>query len=226
MNLPDGTGGPHAFVDDLSAPQLDDDDAHHLNRALRLRAGDSLTVSDGLGRWRSCRFGSQLEIASDIVEVDAAQPTLTVAFALTKGAKPETVVQKLTELGIDTIVPFTAERSIARWDPERGQKHVERLRRVAREAGMQSRRVRLPTVASLATFSEVAGLAHAVRADRQGAPMAAVDITVLIGPEGGWSQLERELLPSVTLAEHVLRAETAAIAAGTLMTAHRAEHFP
>ncbi len=71
---------------------------------------------------------------------------LTVGFALVKGERPELIVQKLTELGIDRIVPFVAERSVVRWDGDRAAGHVERLRRVAREAAMQSRRCWLPEV--------------------------------------------------------------------------------
>ena len=53
--LPDGQGGPHAYVEDLDEPTLADEDRHHLARVLRLRDGDSLTVGDGLGRWRPAR---------------------------------------------------------------------------------------------------------------------------------------------------------------------------
>ena len=77
---------------------------------------------------------------------EASEPGLTVAFAPTKGERPEWVVQKLTELGVDRIVPLISERSVVRWAGERGAGAVERLRRVAREAAAQSRRVWLPDV--------------------------------------------------------------------------------
>ena len=69
----------------------------------------------------------------------AAVPALTVAFAPVKGERPEWVVQKLTELGIDRIVPLVSERSVVRWSGARGKATVERLRRVAREAAAQCR---------------------------------------------------------------------------------------
>ena len=69
-----------------------------------------------------------------------------MAFAPVKGERPEWVVQKLTELGIDRIVPLFSERSVVRWSGARGQATVERLRRVAREAAAQCRRVWLPEV--------------------------------------------------------------------------------
>ncbi len=224
---PDGRGGPHAFVGDLDVPRLSEDDHHHLARALRLRDGDPLTVSDGRGRWRPCRFGTPLVPEGEIRTVGRPAPVLTIGFALTKGpARPELVVQKLTELGIDRIVPFRAAHSVARWEDDRAPKNLARLRRIAREAAMQSRRVWLPEIAELADFAELAADGDAVRAQRGGAPLTGDHTTVLIGPEGGWSATERDRLGEVDLAEHVLRAETAAIAAATLMAAARRAQGP
>ncbi len=145
---PDGTGGPHVFVVDLEHPELRAEDRRHLTKSLRLGPGDAFTVSDGAGSWRACRFGSdpgcEVEPDGPVVFVPAPRPPVTIGFALIKGGRPELVVQKLTELGVDTIVPFVAERSVVRWKPDRVAHHTERLHRVAREAAMQSRRVRLP----------------------------------------------------------------------------------
>ena len=216
---PDGTGGPHAFVDDLEHPVLSDDDAHHLRRVLRLRDGDDLTVADGAGSWRACRFGDALEPVGDIVTVAPPDPALTLAVALTKGAKPELAVQKATELGMDRIVLFTSERSIPRWDDARTAKQLDRLRRVAREASMQCRRVRIPSVEGLLDVAKTRALPGAALADMGATPYAG-ETTILVGPEGGWTAEERVDLPAVGLGPHVLRAETAAIAAATLMAAH------
>lgn len=220
--LPSGRGGPHVFVADLDAPALTDADRHHLERVLRARPGDPLTVSDGQGRWRPCTYGAEIQPAGDVVSVAAEQPAITVAFALTKGERPELAVQKLTELGVDRIVPFTAGRSVVRWDAARAARHVERLRRVAREAAMQCRRVRLPDVAGAAGFDDVAALPGAVLAERDGPPPDLARPTVLVGPEGGWdsAELARDL-PTMGLAPTVLRAETAAIAAGAVLVALR-----
>ena len=221
---PAADSGPHVFVADLGEPELEPDDRHHLGRVLRVRPGDAITVSDGRGRWRSCRFGDPVEPTGPVVEVPAPEPALTIAFAPVKGDRPELVVQKLTELGVDRIVPFLAERSVVRWDAERGRKHVERLRKVAREAAMQSRRCRLPEVAELTPFAQlVANDRGAVAlAEREGQPPSLLCRTVLIGPEGGWSRSELALnLPLVALGDQVLRAETAAITAAGVLTALR-----
>ena len=84
-------------------------------------------------------------------------PEVTVAFAPTKGDRPEWVAQKLTELGVDRVVPLRTSRSVVRWEGERGAKAVERLRRVAREAAAQCRRAWLPEVSGVCRLDEVAG---------------------------------------------------------------------
>jgi 16S rRNA (uracil1498-N3)-methyltransferase len=212
-------------VADLDRPSLAPGDRHHLERVLRLGAGEVVTVSDGRGGWRACRFGTEAELspAGEVVRDPRPSPPVEVAFALVKGERPELVVQKLTELGADRIVPFAAARSVVRWDASRAARHVERLRRVAREAAGQCRRTWLPEVDEVATFADVAGRAGAVLADQEGSPPWLPDGPVLVGPEGGWSdeELARDL-PRIALGPHVLRAETAALAVGALLAALRA----
>lgn len=221
------------LVGDVHAPELGADAAHHLGRVLRLRAGAEVCASDGAGAWRRCRFDGAGTLEPDgEVECHAAPPyPVTVAFALVKGDKPELAVQKLTELGVDRIVVFAARRSVVRWDEERAAKQLERLRRVAREACAQSRRLWLPEVLIAGGIEGLAveGLAveETVAADAGGRPLRSTDRTVLVGPEGGWDDGEllvagREL-DRVGMGEHVLRAETAAITAGVLLTTLRAE---
>jgi 16S rRNA (uracil1498-N3)-methyltransferase len=219
---PDGSHGPHVLVEDVRRPELGDDDRHHLERVLRVRVGDRITVGDGVGRWRQCRLGSELEPVGAVREVVRAEPELTVGFALIKGGRPELVVQKLTELGIDRIVPFIAARSVVRWDTDKAMRNAERLRRVAREAVMQCRRAWMPQVESIQTFSALAARPGVALADRGGKPLGLDTPTVMIGPEGGWDPEEAATdVPRVALSDAVLRAETAAIAAAALLAARR-----
>jgi 16S rRNA (uracil1498-N3)-methyltransferase len=215
----------HVFVDDLGAPELAPDDRHHLDRVLRLRPGDSITVSDGAGAWRECRFGAALDMAGEVVREPRPQPPIVIGFAVVKGERTEWAVQKLTELGVDRIVPFVSARSVVRWKPgdERAARHVERLRRVAREAASQSRRAWLPVVEDVTTFDEVARRPGAALADISGGAPAPPHGIVLVGPEGGWTPAELATgLPRVRLGGYVLRVETGAIAAGALLSAIRA----
>jgi len=218
------------FVDDLDGLALRPADAHHLGRVLRLRPGEAVGVSDGDGRWRPCVVVAagdlRLEATGAVVVEPLQKPAVTIGFSLVKGDRPELVVQKLTELGVDRIVPLAATRSVVRWNEERARRGVTRLRQVAREAAMQARRPRLPEVAML---TSVAAAAHAAGAsgalcDQGGtAPLSLVRPTLLVGPEGGWDPAESGCgLPTVDLGPTTLRAETAAIAAAVLLCGLRA----
>jgi 16S rRNA (uracil1498-N3)-methyltransferase len=226
------------FVPDPGAPVVDGADLRHLLDVLRLRAGEAVAVSDGAGRWAPCRVAPGAVAAGSrradptaalvpdgpIRAVPRLRPVLTVAFAPTKGDRPEWVVQKLTELGVDRIVPLRTVRSVVRWEGDRGDKAVERLRRVAREAAAQSRQAWLPGVTEVCHLDEVAGVAGAapVLADPGGAAPGLDRPVVAVGPEGGWDDEERRLAgATVGLGPTVLRAETAALVAGTLLSALR-----
>lgn len=216
----------HVFVDDLAEPRLVDGDHRHLGRVLRLRPGAAVTASDGEGRWRSCRLGAgpELEVAGEVVADERPDPPITIAFAVVKGDRPELVVQKLTEVGVDRIVPFVAERSVVRWDEAKAERQARRLTAIAREAAIQCRRTWLPEVGEVVDFAAAAALPGAVLADREGVPPSLSQAVVLVGPEGGWADAERAAgLPSVRIGTHVLRAETAAITACAILTAIRSE---
>jgi 16S rRNA (uracil1498-N3)-methyltransferase len=218
------TAGAHVFVEDLDAPRLADDDHRHLARVLRLRPGTDVTAGDGAGRWRACRLaaGAELEIAGEVVADERPEPAITIAFAVVKGDRPELVVQKLTEVGVDRIVPFVAERSVVRWDDAKVARQSVRFADIARQAAMQCRRTWLPRVDALSDFRAVAELPGAALAERTGVPPSLSVPTLLIGPEGGWGLAEKAMrLPSVRIGAHTLRSETAAITAGALLVAIR-----
>lgn len=220
--MPRGEVAAHAFVADVDAPELDPGDRHHLERALRLRPGEQLTVADGKGRWRLCRFGRELEPEGPVEVEEAPSPPITLAVALTKRMRLDWAVQKATEVGVDRLVLFEALRSVARWDEARALSHVERLRRVAREAAMQSRRVFLPVVEGLTSFADVARRPGATLAHPGGGPPHPDRPVLLVGPEGGWAAQELECgLPRTSLGPHVLRSETAALAGAVLLVAVR-----
>ncbi|HTW99346.1 MAG TPA: RsmE family RNA methyltransferase [Acidimicrobiales bacterium] len=163
--------------------------------------------------------------------VPPSSPPIGVGFALTKGDRPEWTVQKLTEIGVDRIVPLFTERTIVRIEGAALDQRVERYRRIAREAGTQSRRLRLPRIAAplpLLQFIASLGAASAgvALAEPGGMPLDDRTRTVLVGPEGGFS--ERELAGTerhVGLGPTVLRAETAALVAGALLVAKRSERL-
>ncbi len=216
----------HLVVDDLDRPEINKDDRHHLFRVLRLKELELVTVTNGRGLWRTCKLANDALVVDGRIRKEArAEPRISVGFALTKASKPELVVQKLTELGVDRVMPVTSRRSVLRWDADKAAQNVSRWRRVATEAVMQSRSTWLPEI------SEVTSIESAIHsADRPiamahpgGEPLSLARPTVFVGPEGGWSDEELAAgVPLVGLSNQILRAETAAFAAGLYLTGLRA----
>lgn len=236
------------FVDDLEAPACRPEDAHHLLDVLRLEGGSEVAASDGRGRFRLCRFplaagrgrGRQphLPLLEPLGAVhddpsragaDPGGPT-TVAFALLKGERTEWAVQKLTEIGVGRIVPLVTARTVVRLDAPGALRRADRLRRVAREAASQARRTTLPEVAVPTRLDRF--LAEGTLDGLPAPPSGAVALAepggddlspatrcVVVGPEGGLT-LEELALPGLRLGlgRNILRAETAAIVAGILLT--------
>ncbi len=156
----------------------------------------------------------------------ASTPALAVGFAVLKGGRSETIVQKLTELGVDRIVPFVAERSVVQWDGAKSARLLDRWRRVAREAVMQCRRLWLPDVEPVRAFGDLA-LDGAALAVSEGRTLAAGENFLLVGPEGGWAEAELASVDRhVCLGPHIMRAETAAVAAAAVLGARRSGHLP
>jgi 16S rRNA (uracil1498-N3)-methyltransferase len=195
-----------------------------------------VVACDGAGSWVPCRVAGASDgsgspdpaavlVADGPLTTEARpEPAITVAFVPAKGDRPDWVVQKLTELGVDRIVPIRSRRSVVRWERDRADRAVERLRRVSREAAAQCRRVWLPEVAGVTSLEAMAGqtgrapsLAHP-----GGGPPSLSHPAIAIGPEGGWD--DDELARSggtVGLGPTVLRAETAALVAGTILCSLR-----
>ncbi len=208
---------PLVFVANIAAPELDDQTESHLLRSLRLKAGDKFNVSDGAGNWRSVQMvAGGIELIGDVVAEQAPAISRAVAFTPVKGDRSSWVVQKLTELDVAKIIVIQTERSVVRWDASRMAKQLAKLNRVAMEACGQSRRVWFPEVIS-GTLDEVLAMPGACMADPAGRPVQATDRVIAIGPEGGWSPAEASLGDHVSLPGAVLRAETAALAAGVLL---------
>jgi 16S rRNA (uracil1498-N3)-methyltransferase len=210
----------HLLVDDVGVPVLTEDAVHHLFRVLRVRDGQAVTVTDGRGAWRACRaVAGDLEPTGEVTIERRRSRILTVACAIPKQDRPEWIVQKLTELGIDRIVLLHAERSVVRWSEDRAAKHLTKLRRVAEEALQQSRGVWLPEVAGPIGASEI--LPVAVAAEPGAPPIGSAVDTIAIGPEGGWSPAELEAAAgTASIGSTVLRVETAAIVAASRIIMH------
>jgi 16S rRNA (uracil1498-N3)-methyltransferase len=215
---------------------------HHLRNSLRLHPGDSLTLNDASGtRYRvEVTHVSSQAIDSHIIDrqVEPAGSTSPIVLgqALIKGDKMDWVIQKATELGIATIVPLYSIHSVIKPNPERLDHQRARWNRIARDAAQQSERWTIPTIADPIHLAEIcrqytASPLKGMLTERSSSPSLATislpqnrshSIVLLIGPEGGWAANEQRLaqeqgfLP-LSLGPRILRAETAAIAALSIL---------
>lgn len=220
---------PLCFVEDLTLPVIADDDRRHLTGSLRLGRGDPVNLSDGTGTWVEARLTDDrgsVEVTGRFERDEPTRPVSTVAFAPTKAVKPEWVVQKLTELGLDQIGLLRTERSVVVYRGDRAEKLVSRLERVIRAASSQSRRPCLPVLLGLLDLTDFASIEGcSYLADPGGSEWsdmvcpAGSPRSVAVGPEGGWSPAELDIAPRVRLPGRILRADTAAVAAGLVLMA-------
>ena len=218
----------HVFVDDLTRPELNHDDRHHLERVMRLRRGEIVSCSDGRGQWCLTQFGEDLQIVGESYQVSPPQQLLTVAVVPVKGDRTELAVEKLVEIGIDRIVILEpTDHSVVRWPSEKRDQMMQRFNRIGRAAAMQSRRVFLAEIVGPLSLDDVlaedSGASPTVAMAEPGGSREWAGIrTLVIGPEGGFSPSEvSKASRTVDLGGSVLRAETAAIVGASLMVAHQ-----
>jgi 16S rRNA (uracil1498-N3)-methyltransferase len=245
MSLPVHLVPTLASVDAGASVTVEGDEAHHAVAVRRLRVGESVVLTDGAGRSVVGSVSSTGKRVFDVVvetvsEEPAPSPAFTVVQALPKGDRGELAVEVLTEIGVATVVPWAASRSVAVWKGERAEKSLARWRATAREAAKQARRAWFPRVAPLASTAEVAALVssagRAVVLHEEATtslsavdlPVAdvvdVVDVVVVVGPEGGLSPEEVATFESagavtVRLGAEVLRTSTAGLAAVSALLA-------
>ena len=220
------------FVDEIrrGMAELSGDDARHLTRVLRVAPGQRYEISDGHAAWLAeiAEAHGPRVVFRMIEPVATAELAARIArcAALIKFDRLEWMIEKVTELGVDRIQPVETALS------EKGLmlasvKRAERWVRIAREAGEQSRRLRapeiLPAVGLDACLREAGGIRF--RLEEETAPpllgllgQSPAEVTLLVGPEGGWTDDERASAAragwlAASLGPRVLRAETAAMAA-------------
>lgn len=228
------------FLAPLEAPEvgaevtLAGDEGHHAAQVRRIKPGEAIWISDGNGTAVRGPV-SRVEKGEVVVRVEEVvrepeRPVRYVAVqALPKGDRAELAVEMLTELGIDEIVPWQAERSIVRWSPDRVERGLTRWRVTAREAAKQCRRFRVPTVSMPMTTAELAlrigetaltVVCHESATEWLSSlePPASGEVMFVIGPEGGLTDTELEAFTaaggrSVLIADAVLRTSTAGVVA-------------
>ncbi|HXN45527.1 MAG TPA: RsmE family RNA methyltransferase [Bryobacteraceae bacterium] len=241
------------FVDEVrdGSASLSGEDSRHLGQVLRAEPGQVCELSDNrsvyLAEIETVRKdGVRFRILEEL-PAEEPPPRIALFLALIKFERFEWAVEKATELGADAIVPVETARS------EKGLeraavKRMERWRRIARESSQQSRRVRLPEIGAPVTLAQALEWGRTPVLQRAwtpaplllryfldeggGAPLlgalpekrtAGDEVRLLVGPEGGWTDPERDCATAagwtrVWLGPAILRAETAAVAAMAVLT--------
>ncbi|MFV0427212.1 MAG: 16S rRNA (uracil(1498)-N(3))-methyltransferase [Beutenbergiaceae bacterium] len=220
-------------------------EARHACTVQRLRAGESIEIVDGHGARLigAVRPGSHPGAVSvDVLELviePEPLPQLSLVQALAKGGRDEMAIEAATELGVDAVRPWQAQRSVVQWRADKVAKGEQRWRAIVHAATKVARRARLPTVGPLVSADGlVPVVADAVAAGSQvfvlheeatnplaSAQLSSAHIMLIVGPEGGISDAEVQDLMAAgavpaLLGPHVLRSSTAGPAALAVL-AHR-----
>jgi len=214
-----------------AAPKFDCAQAHYLARVMRRRAGEEILLFNGRdGVWQARitalgPAGGQAALGRLLIS-QMPEPGPWLAFALLKRAANELLVQKATELGVARLLPFRAERSTA------ANPNLARLAAIATEAAEQSERLTRPEITPAASLPKLIGawpserpLLAAIARQASPPPAGGATTGLLIGPEGGFTKGELDLLAHtpfvrpVSLGPRILRAETAAIVGLALLVA-------
>ena len=222
-------------------------EARHARKVLRLGEGANIDLVDGEGIRVNAKITLLPPGTSDAVgftvvetsEVPLPKPQITLVQALVKGARADQAVETATEVGVDQIIPWVADRSISRWKPAKYEQGTNRWRRVALAASKQSRRARFPVIGEPVTTPNLLKMTEAnvtrgvpvlvchenatipiseVLRNLEGTLEEAPEIVLIVGPEGGFSDKETEGLAAagalqVSLGKQILRASTAGPAA-------------
>ena len=221
-----------------SRVSIDGSEARHAVTVSRLAVGESVSIGNGRGLVATGAIvtAEHTELAIEVESVTTAprtEPAIFLAQALAKGDRDELAVQAATELGIDGVIPWTAARSISRWEGVKIAKGHDRWSAIVREATKQSIRAWLPDVLDLATTNQLARLAPEVRMlvlePTADLALSALepddrDIVLVVGPEGGIAPNELAALTAagatwVRLGDTVLRTSTAGPAAIAVLNA-------
>jgi len=210
-------------------------DVNHVKNVLRMKMGDVLLISSGDNIDYTCRISAIYEdkIVAEILSIDERGNELSIQVYLFQGLpkqeKMEWIIQKMTELGVHSIIPVAMKRSVVRLDDKKKKTKVMRWNSIAESAAKQSKRSVIPKVTDVMTFQEA--LAYAKDLDIKLLPYECADgmektkalieglvpnqrIGIFIGPEGGYDLAELALAKAddweiITLGKRILRTETA-----------------
>jgi len=218
-------------------------DAAHIKKVLRMKPGDRMGLFDGRGFEYEARIENftaksvEVSIARRFLSASESPAQIIVAQALLKDKKMDTLVRQLTEIGVARLIPFTSIRSVPIPDPKRLSARRKRWEKIAIEALKQCRRGHVTEIAGTVTFNDVMKMddecdLKIVFWENESKPMSDAiqhihdrhyrKILAVLGPEGGFTEKEIEYaracgFVTASLGPRILRSETAAIAACTIL---------
>lgn len=223
---------------------LDKEEAFHAQKVMRLRAGESLDLVDREGlrvqaTVKDAHAGALEVRVEGVQQSPAPTPRLTLVQALAKGGRDEAAIEMATEVGVDQVIPWQAQRSVVRWEGKKAAAGVQRWQRVLDAGAKQSRRAWVPTVQPLVSSAQLAKemealveegalvlIAHESGVEGYSQIMAALpvpvdsvpSITVVVGPEGGVTEQELALFKGagavvMRMGSNIMRSSTAGPAA-------------
>ena len=220
---------------------IDGEDARHIAKSLRMKVGEEITLVTPSQKQADCIIESisgeqvYLKVISQTLCKNEPSTAITLYQALPKGDKMEYIIQKSVELGVAKIVPVISARCISRPDEKSLSKKQIRWQKIAKEAAQQSRRGIIPTVEKAVTFKQaVQQISQEENAENiifyecggESVKNLLTDtpdkINIFIGSEGGFEPQEVEMIEkngghSATLGKRILRAETAPLAALSIL---------
>ncbi|WP_144547731.1 16S rRNA (uracil(1498)-N(3))-methyltransferase [Bacillus sp. X1(2014)] len=228
---------------------INDEDRHHIEKVMRMQIGDKIICVDLDGKQAVCSLAeiTDTSVVADVVQwidgVSELPITITIASGLPKGDKLEWIIQKGTELGAHQFLPFSAARSVVKWDEKKATKKVDRWQKIAKEAAEQSHRAFLPDVMSAISFKDLLlkskdfhyKLVAFEEESRNGETSIFADtlkkinkgdtLLIVFGPEGGLTDEEVRQLKDYEFAvcglgPRILRTETAPLYALSAISYH------
>lgn len=228
---------------------IDAEDRHHIVKVMRMDIGEEIICVDSEGNSAICKIAEITDerVVADVVqwkiEISELPISITIASGLPKGDKLEWIIQKGTELGANEFLPFSAARSVVKWDDKKAAKKIERWQKIAKEAAEQSHRQILPLVSNPVSFKtllenskdfdyKLAAFEEESRSGETSKFSAALQkmqkgetLLLVFGPEGGLSEEEVKALKEhgfdlCGLGPRILRTETAPLYALAAISYH------